>query len=373
MQQKYLHKQALHVFYLTIVLLINGQANADSFSQEVQQKQEISIEKTTKPNNKTHLENINDDYLWIEEIHETISDSVYQSALWFDNFFLDENTEQEAPKTNARIRLGWEPKARDLAKFKTRFKIKVKLPHFKDKVDVILSDDDERSQNTLPLDSVNTTPETNEEHFAAAVRFTHNKEKNRLLESRIGFSGGDIFLKARHKRRLLWNNVNSLKVEPSLYYFLKDGLGAKLLLEYEHQFNDQTQFRMNYSIRGSASFSGIRWKHGFYRLKQLEQNTASIIGLQVEGERNGQKGFIVDKYTLSYRYRFNAIKSWLFFEIEPFIEWTEKENYNNTPGIALRVEGTFIKGRKISVNYALTLTICSLFFGAVSILAGRFI
>ena len=344
MQQKYLHKQVLHVFYLVVVLLFNGQANAGSSSQERQQKQEISIEKSATTNSSTPLKSINNDYLWIEEIHETISDSVYQSALWFDNFFLDENTEQEAPKTNARIRIGWEPKSRDLAEFETRFRIKVKLPHFKNKVDVILSDDDERSQNTLPLDSVNTTPETSEEHFAAAVRFTHNKAKNRLLESRVGFSGGDIFIKARHKRRLLWNNVNSLKVEPSVYYFLKDGLGTKLLLEYEHQFNDQTQFRINYSIRGSASFSGIRWKHGFYRLKQLEQNTASILGLQIEGERNGQRGFIVDKYTLSYRYRFNAIKSWLFFEVEPFVEWSETESYKNTPGIALRVEGYFYKG-----------------------------
>ena len=54
-------------------------------------------------------------------------------------------------------------------------------------------------------------------------------------------------------------------------------------------------------------------------------------------------GFFIDKYTLSYRYRFNALREWLFFEIEPFIEWPKDENFTTTPGIALRIEGFFSK------------------------------
>jgi len=285
-----------------------------------------------------------DDNHWMQNFHETISNSVYQSAIWFDNFFLDDSSEQLSPKTNARIRLGWEPKARDWSEIDTRFRIKVKLPHFKDKVDLILSDDNDNNESQLPLETVNTQPDNNEDHFAAAVRFTHNKSKNRFLESRIGITGGDIFVRAKHKRRYTWNNTHSIKIEPSIYYFLDDGAGAKLLLEYDYQQNDNSQYRINYSIRGSESFSGIRWKHGFYKLTQLLDNAASITGLQIEGERNGDRGFVVDKYTLSYRYRFNALRSWLFFEVEPFLEWAEEDNYTTTPGLALRVEGFFYKG-----------------------------
>ena len=287
--------------------------------------------------------NEHDDH-WLQQFHQTVSNSVYQSAIWFDNFFLDEDTEQSNPKTSARIRLGWEPKSRDWNDFDTRFRIKVKLPHFKDKVDLILSDDDEVSQNQLPLENVNRSTETNDDSFAAAVRFTHKKTNDRLLESRIGISGGDIFVKAKHKRRYDWRNKHGLKIEPSIYYFLNDGLGAKLLLEYNYQLDKQSQFRINYSVRGSETYRGIRWKHGFYKLKQLEQDAASIIGLQIEGKRNDTDGFVTDKYTLSYRYRFNALRSWLFFEVEPFLEWPEDQHYTTTPGIALRVEGFFYKG-----------------------------
>lgn len=326
----------------TCIIASNTYAQSNNSEQELEKEttNEQSHNLLTQPSS-THS---NEDYLWMENLHKSISNSVFQSAMWFDKFFLEENTEQSTPKTNARIRIGWEPKARDWSEIDTRFRIKVKLPHFKDKIDLILSDDDDVEQSNLPLESSKTHQEDNEESFAAAVRFTHRKESNRLLESRIGISGGDIFIKARHKRRYSWNNTHSLRLEPSLYYFLGDGLGAKLLIEYDYQLNESSQLRFDYSIRGSKSFSGIRWKHGFYKLSQLEQNAAAIIGLKVEGERNGDRGFVIDNYTLSYRYRFNALKSWLYFEVEPFLEWIEQENYTTTPGIALRVEGFFYQG-----------------------------
>ncbi len=279
---------------------------------------------------------------WINAFHDTISDSVYQSAAWFDDFFIDEANTKKNPKINAKMKLEWRPRSRDWAEIKARFKVKVKLPHFKNKMDIILSDDDESEQNNLPLETTHIQPE--EEKFSASLRYMHESETGKYTDTRIGISGGDIFIRSRHKRYINWNQNSAFKIEPSIFYFLDEGLGARLLLEYNFQQDSHTQYRINYSIKGSESFSGIRWKHGVYKLKHLNDKTASIISLQVEGERNGERGFIVDNYTIGYRYRFNAYKKWLFFEVEPFLEWPEVENYSTTPGIAFRVEGYFYKG-----------------------------
>jgi len=310
--------------------------------QNMDSDTEKQIEKPTKQP-KTHVIPKLVPEHWSQDIHDTIADSVHQSATWFDSFFTDTDSQQIEPKTSAKIRFGWVPKARDLAEFETRFRLKVKLPHFKDKISLILSDEDDIEDNQLPLDGVSTTPEINEDKFAAAVRYVLEKKKNSLIDTRIGISGGDIFTKIRQRQLFSYNEKHGFKVEPSAYYFLGDGLGAKLLLEYNYQYNEKSQYRVNYSIRGSESFSGIRWKHGFYQLNQLDSTTASVIGLQVEGERNGESGFFTDKYTLSYRYRFNALQKWLFFEVEPFLEWSKDDNYTTTPGIALRIEGFFNK------------------------------
>ncbi|WP_426369494.1 hypothetical protein [Pseudocolwellia sp. HL-MZ7] len=279
---------------------------------------------------------------WIHDFHSTVSDSVYMSAAWFDEFFTEEGSAQQNPKVNARIRLEWRPRSRDWNEIKARFRVKVKLPHFKNKVDLILSDEDEADQYQLPLETTHTQPE--EEKFSASLRYMHTNGKNKYTDTRLGISGGDIFIRGRHKRYFNWTENSAFKVEPSIFYFLGDGLGSRLLLEYNFQEDPKTQYRINYSIEGSQSFSGIRWKHGFYRLKHLDAYTASVTSFQVEGERNGERDFVVDNYTVSYRYRFNAYKKWLFFEVEPFLEWSEIESYKTTPGIAFRVEGYFYKG-----------------------------
>ena len=282
---------------------------------------------------------------WMQGLHETVSDTVYQSAQWFDSFFIaNDSEEQQSPTTTAKIRFAWLPKSRDWSEVKTRFRVRVKLPHLQDRVSLVLSDEADDELNNLPLESANTKSSIEEEKFSLALNYTQEKKEDRLMNYRVGISGGDIFVRARHKRRLNLSPTQSFLVEPSVYYFLDEGLGTKLLLEYDYQISKKSQFRINYSIRGSAEFSGIRWKHGFYKLHQINDTTASVISLQVEGERNGARGFFVDNYTLGYRYRFNALRDWLFFEIEPFLEFPEEKNYRTTPGIALRVEGFFHKG-----------------------------
>jgi hypothetical protein len=290
------------------------------------------------------LEDLNEDSHWIEKLHYSVSDSVYQSAVWFDRFFVNESNDYESPQTNARIRFSWKPKARDWNDIDARFRIKVRLPHFENRVDLILSDDEESVPSQFPLDTINSQSDLSEEHFAAAFRYTHNTNEQRLLESRIGLSGGDLFFKIRHKRYFHWQQNHSIRLEPSVYYFIGDGAGAKLDIEYDYQYSPNTQYRLHYSVKGSQAHQGLRWKHGLYRLKQLGTNRASIIGFKVQGVRNNQRGFDVDKYTLSYRYRFNAVRKWLFFEAEPFLQWPEDENYSTTPGIIFRVEGYFNKG-----------------------------
>lgn len=283
---------------------------------------------------------------WMESLHSKVSNTVFRSAYWFDGFFADnEDDDRERPNVKARIRLGWEPKARDLSGFDNKFRVRLKLPHFKDRLDLIFSDDEEDSLSQLPLEVVNAQARVEDDSFAAAVRFVHHSNSDHVTDTRLGISSGDVFVRARHKTRYSWDKTHGLRVEPAVFYFMDDGLGARLLLEYDYQLSLRNQFRFDYSIRGSEAFSGIRWKHGFYHLHQFSLKQAGALGLVIDGERNGENGFIIDNYTLSYRYRFNAYKRWLFFEIEPFLEWPEDENYKTTLGIALRVEGYFYKNK----------------------------
>ncbi|MFD2165756.1 hypothetical protein ACFSJY_05715 [Thalassotalea euphylliae] len=323
---------------IAIILFQSAAIAAESDSPQTKQEETKDVEKFVIQGSMEQAE-----IDWFESLHANVSETVFRSAYWFDGFFTDDDTSREQPDINARIRLAWEPKARDFEEFDTKFRLRVKLPHLTDKVDLILSDDEEDEIRNLPLETVNDRPTSNDDTFAAAVRFVHHRGDDEVTDTRLGIASGDVFTRARYKRRFAWHEKHAFRFEPSIYYFIQDGVGARLMLEYDYQLGLRDQFRFNYSIRGSEDFSGIRWKHGFYHLHQFSLLEAGALGLVVQGERNGDEGFLIDKYTLSYRYRFNAIKKWLYFEVEPFLEWPEEENYSTTPGIALRVEGFFYK------------------------------
>ncbi len=281
---------------------------------------------------------------WSNALHENISNSVYQSALWFDGFFAAEGNEKKPAKASAKIRLGWIPNKNDLFELETRFRLKVILPNLENRVDFILSDDSDDQLADLPLESVDEQQAFTNDSLTAAFRYVVRESDNKFTDTRIGVSSGDVFIRLRHKQQFSWQEKHGVKVEPAVFYFLDDGLGARLLLEYNYQLNPSDQIRLNYSIRASESFSGERWKTGIYYLQQLGDKKASALGFVSEGhfDEKRSNNFITN-YKLSYRYRFNAYKHWLFFEIEPFMEWEKDENIVSNPGLALRIEGYFEK------------------------------
>jgi hypothetical protein len=71
----------------------------------------------------------------------------------------------------------------------------------------------------------------------------------------------------------------------------------------------------------------------------MDEKNALVYGLYIEG--NSQPNYRPEEYLLSTRWRKNALREWLFFEIEPFLIWRREEQFNTSIGIALRVEGYF--------------------------------
>lgn len=279
---------------------------------------------------------------WLFGFHNSISDSVLGSAKWFDSFFAIDEEEETSPKTLARIRLGYEPRARDWQVFTQKFRLRVKLPNLENKVDIIFSDEDDDDNSKDQNNSGRAlTGDQNDDSFTAAIRLINIDTIDDFVDSRIGISGGDIFAKVRAKIQADFSERHLFKFQPSIFYYLDDGFGSRLFFEYDFNFAEKKQFRANYSIKTSEAFKGTRWRNGYYYLHQLDRFRASALGVVIAGENNGGRGFVVDNYTLSWRYRVNAYRRWLYFEIEPFIEWPEDVNYKTTPGIALRVEGYF--------------------------------
>lgn len=280
------------------------------------------------------------DYLWLDSMHTNVVSSVGSTAVWFDNFFALEDFPTDTPANGeARIRLGWEPRSRDLNEFETRFKVRFKLPKLKNRVDVILSDyDDEQADSSLNVLQNQSYPEQN--RFSLALRWKSTPDSG--FSHRLGIGRKlQVFAKSRYRNFHQLSPKTSFRWETAAYIYSKDGFGAEVTGQFGYDFSDSDLFRFNNHFYFRDRTNDWFWQHNWQNLKQLDADTALISGLYLEG--NSQPNYRIEEYLISTRWRKNALREWLFFELEPFVMWRRNEGFSASYGIALRVEGYFSK------------------------------
>ncbi|MFT2089436.1 hypothetical protein [Paraglaciecola sp. 2405UD69-4] len=271
-------------------------------------------------------------------MHRNIASSVNDSVLWFDNFFaLEDFDTNEKANGEARIRLGWEPRSRDFSEVSPRFKLRVKLPNLKNRVDVVLSDyDDESPDDNLLSDRNDNIRERH--RVSLALRWQRTPGSG--LSHRIGIGRRlQPFAKSSYRNALSLSDKTSLRWETSAYLYSRDGLGADFSWQLGYKATAKSMFRFNNHYYFRDRTNDWRWLHSLQKLTQFSEHNALITGFYVEGF--SRPNYRVEEYLVSMRWRKNTLRTWLFYEVEPFILWRRDEHFSASYGLALRVEGFF--------------------------------
>lgn len=279
-------------------------------------------------------------YPWLDTMHASIASSVDASALWFDDFFtLGDDENPNKARGEARIRLGWEPRTRDFSEHVSRLKIRVKLPNLKNRADLVLSDyDDDRPEHELQASGNNNF--TRENRFSLALRWRAKPDSG--LSHRIGAGRGlQVFAKSRYRDAFSLSDKTILRWETSAYLYSSDGLGADFSWQLNHNANKNSIFRWNNHFYFRDRTNDWLWQHSVQKLTQFNEKNALITGFYIEGL--SQPNYRLEEYLLSMKWRKNALRKWLFYEVEPFILWRRDEGFSASYGIALRLEGHFGK------------------------------
>ena len=286
----------------------------------------------------THAQKMQQEYPWLDNMHQSIASSVNTSALWFDEFFaLEEFEKREGASGEARIRLGWEPRSRDIVELETRFKVRVKLPNLKNRADLVLSDyDDDRSDDDIQASGNNDLVE--QSRFSLALRWRSSPESG--LSYRIGVGRRlQPFVKSRYRNTHLLTNKTTLRWETSAYMYSNDGLGADFSWQVGYNATDYSILRWNNHFYFRDQSNDWLWQHSLQKLIQFDEKNALIAGVYIEGL--SRPNYRLEEYLVSLRWRKNTLRKWLFYEIEPFVLWHRDEIFSASYGIAVRLEGFF--------------------------------
>lgn len=277
---------------------------------------------------------------WLDTVQTSVSDSLNNTAQWFDEYFVEEECVDSTARAWGRISVGWEPKKGDYGDFPVKFRLKMRLPNLKNKVDLILSDNELDDFERLPLEASRPHDDkSNSDDFSAAIRLIHKSSKHSYFASRIGLGGGTVYGRSMYRWQDKISENWNLKIEPALEYYIGDGFGARLQFDATYTVNPVSELKLVYSVRDREDFEHVRWKQGAFYVHQKNNDTAYIWGAIAKGEIKPR--YQGNEYTTSVRWRQRSVRKWLFIEIEPFIDFMRENDFDPEPGLALRVEGFF--------------------------------
>lgn len=285
----------------------------------------------------THAE---DGQQWWDSLHQSVTGSVNDTAIWLDDFFADENFMiDEQPKGGARISLGWEPRSRDIAEFETKIRLKFKLPNLKNQVDLVFSDYDEDLERA-PVKAAQNEVLSRQNRFNLALKWTQKQTEDSQWSHRIGIGRkAQPYARSRYASRGEFTDTQRYRWEAAAYFYSNDGFGSHLGLQLEQDFFNSSVLRLDNNFFFRDESNDWLWQHNLYSMHRLDDSSALITGFYVEGL--SQPNYRIEEYLISSRWRKNAIREWLYFEVEPFVLWRRDEDFSASYGLALRVEGFF--------------------------------
>ena len=288
----------------------------------------------SEPNERSVV-NAVDEQAWYDHWHIQLEDTMNATARNLDAFFaLDNDQSHQDATASGRIRIGWEPRSRDWAEFDVRFRVRVKLPALKNRVDLLLTDDEDDLQETTVKASRNDQLGRRDQ-TTLALRFRRSPDAK--LSHRIGFGRRDqVFLKSRYRNNYEISEQDALLYDAELYYYSKDHLGGELGLSYQHLINDHSLIRQSNRYYYRDNTNDWRWRHELQYMNQVNAQSAYIYTLFVEGL--SRPNMHTEQVFLSARWRTNPTRDWMYFEVEPYLLWLKEEDFKTSYGVALRLE-----------------------------------
>ncbi|WP_147291804.1 hypothetical protein [Alteromonas aestuariivivens] len=277
---------------------------------------------------------------WFDNWQQGLTNSMDYTVQQLDSFFALEGSEAyQNARAEGRIRLGWEPRSRDMSEVKLRFRIRVQLPSLKNRVDLLLSDNEEFADEDS-LDAVRDQSLTRSDNATVALRFKRREDSK--LSFRVGAGRRDqLYTKTRYRDSLAINQAWSLLYDAEAYYYTRDHWGSELGGDIQYVTQSDNVFRFNNRFYFRDITNDWLWRHELQHLQVLTQESAAIYTLYTEGL--SQPNWNLDKVYASFRWRTNPLREWLFFEVEPFVLWLRDESFEPSYGVALRVEAHYGK------------------------------
>ena len=270
-----------------------------------------------------------------DALQSKLNSMMQNTASWLDNINVyndkvDDDKKNEA-SANGYLQLAWIPRTADLGNIDAKFKVHFNLPKWSDRLALVIDNDDE---DELLLDYETDHTPTDQEGLNVAFQYIKQFNQQRQIRSRIGVSRKQLYL--RSEMQFNWQvKKMTIRLLPRIDYFLQDGWGPSVKGVANYPL-DNSYLSLSATWQKIENESRSRRKIGFFHIQNTGQNQLLVSGIQYNKSID-KYDIPNENYIISMRYRNLLYKSWMYFEIEPFIEFNQLNDYRRELGIALNL------------------------------------
>jgi len=294
------------------------------------------------------------DNSWVDRYHTYIENDLFSTVSWFDKFFeSDIIQEVEDPKSYLRWTNDFRWDQEEAFDFRTRVRARIRLPRFKGRLKVLISGENKGDPTAIqPEDPGNPglAEYSIDRRASTELAYDLYKSGNTILIAGTGVRISvhpSLFVRTRYlyARELTHSVIGRLAMTP--FWDSRDGFGESNQVEFERRIAARTLLRWTNSATISERTVGWQWGTELSLLRQLSLTSAITLAANASGAT--RPSTTAQNYRVYVRYRRNILRSWLFCELEPDVNWPLRDvgGRKAVLGGTVRVEVNFT-GRETS-------------------------
>lgn len=263
-----------------------------------------------------------------EAAHDRLEQSILQRAIQLDNFFGKANSEKEQRTSYLlRWRNGLRLEEGSGLHFGSALRANFDLSRINDRLKLTLSGQD-RSDTfspSLPEDPGNPGFDRtlqNARIVNTELRYQLYSSLTTLLFAGVGIDidwPPRVFTRARYQTSHRFSELMQLRFAETIFAKSPYGLGETTEFGVDRLLAPKTVLRWSNSGTVSQEIDALEWGSELSLQHELSPKSALTVTAGVYGDTRFDDW--INNYRILLRYRRNFLRSWLYYELEPQVDW----------------------------------------------------
>ena len=274
---------------------------------------------------------------WIDEGHDYAARKANEMTQWVDNFFGNDERDLEQAESRLRLRTiyDWDQRLSNDVKF--RLGGKVNLPQISDRLDLVFRGEDMDGMGERDSDRYD------EDRVGLQLQVGNTGLERHRFDLTMGISSAGLRPGVKYVfQDALTQDIN-FRFTQRVMHENDEGVYGTSQFVFDKALNERSLLRSYTRLMRGEETDGLEWSTNFSyaRAWNNERGRVGATWFYVGAEGQTEPYDYVSNYLLGVRFRRQAYRDFLFWEVEPSYNWRIDEPYYDRDGawkIVLRLE-----------------------------------